>query len=85
MTAASNAKARNAQSKKIRQFITPEGVDLQLRIASAGLRLGALIVDLILIAAALFAFLIFGEAIGLSQAAGGLMILGGIWIARPRS
>jgi hypothetical protein len=31
MSAATNAKARNAQSKKIRQFITPEGVDLQLR------------------------------------------------------
>ena len=64
MSAATNAKARNAQSKKIRQFITPEGVDLQLRIASAGLRLGALIVDLILIAAALFAFSLFMLWIG---------------------
>src|SRR3546814_2569877 len=46
MTAAQNAKLRTAQAKKIREFVTPEGVDLQLRIASSGLRLGALIVDL---------------------------------------
>ena len=37
------------------------------------------------IAAAALAFLVFGEAISWSQGLGGLMILGGIWIARPRS
>ncbi|WP_422059487.1 RDD family protein [Sphingopyxis sp.] len=64
MTAAANAKARNATAKKIRQFITPEGVDLQLRIASSGLRLGALIVDLILIVAVLFLFSLFMVWVG---------------------
>ena len=42
-----------ARAKKIRQFVTPEGVDLELRIASAGLRFGALLVDMILIQIAL--------------------------------
>jgi drug/metabolite transporter (DMT)-like permease len=45
----------------------------------------SLVIFMEVIAAALLAFLVFGEAIGWSQAAGGLMILGGIWIARPRS
>lgn len=59
MTAAANAKARAARAKKIRQFVTPEGVDLELRIADAGLRFGALLVDLMLILAALFLFSLF--------------------------
>jgi uncharacterized RDD family membrane protein YckC len=46
MSAAANTRLRQAQKSKIRQFITPEGVDLELKIASSGLRLGALIVDL---------------------------------------
>lgn len=45
----------------------------------------SLVIFMEVIAAAALAFLVFGEAIGWSQAAGGLMILGGIWIARPRS
>lgn len=56
MTAAANARSRAARAKKIRQFITPEGVDLELKIASAGLRFGALLIDLILITLALFVF-----------------------------
>ena len=66
MTAASNLKLREARAKKIRQFITPEGVDLELKIASAGLRLGALIVDLTLILVALlvFSFLIAWVGVG---------------------
>jgi len=59
MTAAINAKARAARAKKTRQFVTPEGVDLELRIAGAGLRFGALLVDLMLILAALFLFSLF--------------------------
>ena len=59
MTAAANAKARAPRAKKIRQFVTPEGVDLELRIADAGLRFGALLVDLMLILAALFLFSLF--------------------------
>jgi uncharacterized RDD family membrane protein YckC len=47
--AASYARYRAAQASMVRQFVTPEGVDLELRIASAGLRLGALFIDLMLI------------------------------------
>lgn len=54
--AQANAKSRAARAKKVRQFITPEGVDLELKIASSGLRFGALLVDLILIVLALFLF-----------------------------
>lgn len=54
--AAANAKSRAARTKKVRQFVTPEGVDLELRIASAGLRFGALLVDMILIQLALLLF-----------------------------
>jgi uncharacterized RDD family membrane protein YckC len=60
MSAATNARERLARQGKLRQFITPEGVDLELRIASSGLRFGALIVDLgiMLIVLILFSLLI---------------------------
>lgn len=67
MTAAANAKQRAVKAKKIRQFITPEGVDLELRIASAGLRFGALLVDLLLIVLALFLFSLFMLWVGLAS------------------
>ena len=67
MTAAANAKQRAAKAKKIRPFVTPEGVDLELRIASAGLRFGALLVDLILIALTLFLFSLFMLWVGLAS------------------
>ncbi|MDK2761095.1 MAG: RDD family protein [Sphingopyxis sp.] len=47
MSAAADAKQRAAEAKRIRQFITPEGIDLELKIASSGLRMGALMIDLI--------------------------------------
>ena len=56
MTATASSKLRLAQAKKLREFVTPEGVDLQLRIASAALRLGALLIDLILIVLTLVLF-----------------------------
>ena len=56
MSAAGNLRMRAAQKKKLREFVTPEGVDLQLRIASAALRLGALLIDLILIVLTLILF-----------------------------
>ena len=67
MTAAANAKHRAAKAKKIRQFVTPEGVDLELRIASAGLRFGALLVDLLLIGLALFLFSLLMLWVGLAS------------------
>lgn len=45
------ALATAARRGKVRQFITPEGVDLQLEIASASLRFGALVLDLVLMMA----------------------------------
>lgn len=45
----------------------------------------SLVIFLEVLAAAFFAWAIFGETIGIAQALGGLMILGGIFIARPRN
>jgi len=56
LSAVGNLRMRAAQEKKLREFVTPEGVDLQLRIASAALRLGALLIDLILIVLTLVLF-----------------------------
>ncbi len=56
MNSSISAKRRTQAASKIRQFITPEGVDLELRIASAGLRVGALILDMVIIGAVLIAF-----------------------------
>lgn len=61
------ARYRAAQAGKIRQFVTPEGVDLELKIASAGLRLGALLIDLTLIVILLIAFTLFMLWIGTSS------------------
>lgn len=77
MTAATNARMRNASAKKVREFVTPEGVDLQLRIASSGLRLGALIVDLLVISAVLLVFSIFMAWVGFS-ASGDIAMM--IWM-----
>ena len=54
--AATDARMRAAGARKIRQFITPEGVDLELKIASSSLRLGALIIDIGIIVALLILF-----------------------------
>ena len=51
----------------MRQFVTPEGVDLELKIASAGLRFSALLIDLMLILAVLIAFTLFMLWIGTSS------------------
>ncbi|MGN6690790.1 MAG: RDD family protein [Sphingopyxis sp.] len=66
MTATASSKLRLAQAKKLREFVTPEGVDLQLRIASSGLRLGALIVDLVLINLILLLFTLLMLWIGVA-------------------
>lgn len=50
------ARARARLAGKTRRFITPEGVDLELKIASAGLRFSALIIDLMLLVAVLLGF-----------------------------
>ena len=75
--AEAHARLLSAQAKKIRQFVTPEGIDLELRIASSGLRLGALIVDLLLIGAALFLFTLLALWLGLASRSN---IMLSIWI-----
>ncbi|KTE18290.1 hypothetical protein ATE67_19385 [Sphingopyxis sp. H050] len=77
MTAAANAKLRSASARKVRQFVTPEGVDLQLKIASAGLRFGALITDLIILFAIQFLFTLFMIWVGF---AGGDDVAYMIWM-----
>ena len=47
-SAAGASRFAAAKRSKLRSFITPEGTDLQLEIASAGLRFGALVLDLVL-------------------------------------
>ena len=65
--AAANARSRAARAKKIRQFITPEGVDLELKIAGSGLRFGALLIDLILIVLTLILFSLAMLWVGLAS------------------
>ncbi len=67
MTAAANARQRDARTRKIRQFITPEGVDLELKIASSGLRLGALLIDVILIVLVLVIFSLLMLWVGMAS------------------
>lgn len=67
MSAAANSKIRLAQKSKVRQFITPEGVDLELKIASSGLRFGALLIDVSLIVVSLFLFSLFMLWLGVSS------------------
>lgn len=45
----------------------------------------SLVIFLETIAAALFAWILFGENVTLIQALGGIIIVAGIWIARPRT
>jgi drug/metabolite transporter (DMT)-like permease len=53
-----------------------------LTTARAGIGLAAAFLALCL--AALFAWAILGEALSPIRAVGGVLILGGIWIARPK-
>lgn len=74
--AARHAARRNA---KQRRFVTPEGIDLQLEIASAGLRFGALVIDLTLMLLILIAVtltLLFGTPDGAGQASLALWMVG---------
>jgi uncharacterized RDD family membrane protein YckC len=67
MTAAANARLRHATAKKVRQFITPEGVDLELKIASSGLRLGALLIDISIIFVVLLVFSLLMAWVGIAS------------------
>ncbi len=64
------------RAKKLRSFVTPEGVDLRLEIASAGSRLAALMIDyLLLIIITIVVLLILGVASIGDNAEGSMAIL----------
>jgi uncharacterized RDD family membrane protein YckC len=66
MTPEATTQAAAIQNKrdKRRQFITPEGVDLELAIASSGLRFAALVIDLTLLVLILILFTLLAIWIG---------------------
>jgi uncharacterized RDD family membrane protein YckC len=73
--------ALQAPVGRIHEVVTPEGVPLQLEVALAGDRLGALIIDLLLMAVVVFGVplgLVFGAGAGVAgDAMGALIIL--VW------
>ena len=79
MTPAATAKAAAIRDKrdKRRQFVTPEGVDLELVIASSGLRFAALVIDLTLLVLVLVAVTLLAIWIGYGTGADVALI---IWL-----
>lgn len=75
--------ARRMPSKR-RQFITPEGVDLELVIASAGARLGAFVIDLtmILLLLGVITLAAFWMASATSEDVGTIVWLLGFFVLR---
>ncbi|ATY30662.1 RDD family protein [Sphingomonas psychrotolerans] len=73
-----------AARNDVREFVTPEGVDLGLRLGSVGERAGAFVLDLLIIVGLLFVFtfvtifLFIGVASGGGQAA--LQTLAATWL-----
>jgi uncharacterized RDD family membrane protein YckC len=78
--AAVAAQAGRRRLDKVRRFVTPEGVDLSLEIASAGLRLAALMIDLLLMLAVLIIATIILGVLGLSGGADGSGFVSIIWL-----
>src|SRR5688572_8824356 len=77
--------------KRLRRFVTPEGVDLRLRIASAGERVGAFFLDLAIIQRALIVFSIIiaifaipviasSGVAGFSAGRTALDVMGSLWL-----
>jgi uncharacterized RDD family membrane protein YckC len=75
-TRPASAPIRPPKTKR-RQFITPEGVDLELTIASSGLRLAALVIDLTIIVLSLFAFTLLMVWLGIGGGGNGAAV---IWL-----
>lgn len=78
------ATAGVAAKSDIREFVTPEGVDLGLRLGSVGERAGAFILDLVIIAGVLIAFTLVTVFLFIGVASGGgkaaLQALAAIWL-----
>lgn len=69
------AAARRAAAPRLqRQFVTPEGVDLRLRLGSAGQRFSAFLLDLIFLFGMMLAFSIACLFVGLALRQGALLI-----------
>ena len=79
-SAASAARLADKRRNKIRSFVTPEGTDLQLEIASAGLRLGALVIDVLaMLVILILATIILGyTAFGSGEDGGSIMLI--VWM-----
>ncbi|MEQ1688803.1 MAG: RDD family protein, partial [Sphingopyxis sp.] len=77
-SAAGAARYANARKNKLRSFVTPEGVDLQLQIAGSGQRFGALMLDLVFMAIILIvgSILLAMSAIASVDAAAIIWLLG---------
>lgn len=67
-----------ARRSKVRKFVTPEGVDLELQIASAGLRFSALLLDLMMMVAILIGFTIIMGFGGIGMQGPGLAMI--VWL-----
>jgi uncharacterized RDD family membrane protein YckC len=78
------ATLRVAEKSDIREFVTPEGVDLGLRLGGVGERAGAFILDLLIIAGALLAFTLVTILLFIGVASGGGKVaaqaLAAIWL-----
>lgn len=74
---ATRAAAIQNERDKRRQFVTPEGVDLELAIASSGLRFAALMIDLTLLVLILILFTLLAIWIGYG---GGAETAATIWL-----
>lgn len=79
--------ATPATDKFVRRFITPEGADLSLRLATGGDRAGAFLIDIVIIVIALVALSIVVGILIVSLGGQSAEIFGIIWLlgagARP--
>lgn len=66
--------------KRQRSLVTPEGIDLRLEIGSVGQRLGALIIDMLIIVGVIIAFTIAAGVVMGSMGRSSAEMIGVIWL-----
>jgi uncharacterized RDD family membrane protein YckC len=69
-----------AQAKMIREFITPEGIDLRLTLGDAGERVSAFFLDVLFILGALIVMTLVVVALGLATRFRVVEFMGVIWV-----
>ena len=74
------AQIRLAEEKMRRRLVTPEGVDLSLKLASVGQRIGAFMLDLLIMLGFLIALTIMALVGLFSTAGAGAELMGIIWL-----